>query len=694
MARSRRRPITERINLFSEDFETRERQQLRLRKTLWSVLVVGSVLALATVPGLDLDADRTSVEWGETATLRWSSSRARVCEARWDGAPASIPRGGTAEVVIEATATYKLICRGLLGFWTEESVEVDVVARPPGEHLDLLEARLAGAGDPGSRARGIATIAALVREHPEELQARANALYARILRERAPSSGCGAVARGPRVELVPGSCDVIEADVQVALDALALRSAAHDDPTVPRDWLADLALVGARFPDGSRLGGIAFDRSVLWGATIGEASDLEGASFRRAELQGASLAGTRYWEPGGTVVHRTRFEEARFGTVQLVRGGRPVEGLGGPSRLPEADRVREWSLDCRTTCPDLPAFAPGPVHDPEPLRSVYACEAARGDRCGPGTGRAFPQRDVLFVTTTGDPAPRGCTAGRCSLREAVLAAGRGDGGEIRLPEGTYELGRGPDESDGVLAPDRGDLDLRGQLRIAGEVPCVTRAEVLGQQLTCPVRLGGRGASRILDVASGASLDLVDLAIERGRSPRSGGAIRVRSGASLRAERVIVSGSTAVRDGGAILADREATVEIVGSILTANRAERYDGGAIAATGASVRIDRSVLAGNSAGRTGGAIAISEGELRLSASELHGNEALSQNGGSGGAVANGWAPNPGARGSRRAPGTLVVTSGTRVQGNRARYGPDLVTLGPVSIDDSSSIALCDGC
>src|SRR5439155_19826905 len=71
---------------------------------------------------------------------------------------------------------------------------------------------------------------------------------------------------------------------------------------------------------------------------------------------------------------------------------------------------------------------------------------------------------TFAVTRTDDPVPGACDSD-CSLREAVLAANAGSGGDtIVLPAGHYRLTiSGPGED----AAATGDLDLTTSVMIAG-----------------------------------------------------------------------------------------------------------------------------------------------------------------------------------------------------------------------------------
>ena len=73
--------------------------------------------------------------------------------------------------------------------------------------------------------------------------------------------------------------------------------------------------------------------------------------------------------------------------------------------------------------------------------------------------------DTFTVTRFGDPAPDGCGAGDCSLREAIIAANANTGSDrIPLRAGTYQLSILGTAEDAAA---NGDLDVTGSLRITG-----------------------------------------------------------------------------------------------------------------------------------------------------------------------------------------------------------------------------------
>jgi hypothetical protein len=91
-----------------------------------------------------------------------------------------------------------------------------------------------------------------------------------------------------------------------------------------------------------------------------------------------------------------------------------------------------------------------------------------------------------------------CTAGNCSLRQAVFASNVCGGEQtIRIPAGTYRLTLlGFDENENAT----GDLDITGQVRIVGD--------------GMPI-IDGNATDRIFDIHAGAIVEMSGLVIQNG-----------------------------------------------------------------------------------------------------------------------------------------------------------------------------------
>jgi CSLREA domain-containing protein len=191
---------------------------------------------------------------------------------------------------------------------------------------------------------------------------------------------------------------------------------------------------------------------------------------------------------------------------------------------------------------------------------------------------------ATFVVTRGDdPAPGACDSD-CSLREAVLAANAGSGGDtIDLPAGVVRLGRaGPNEN----AAATGDLDLTKSVLLMGA----------GARSTI---VDAAGLDRVFDVAPGVTALLADLTITGGFADSNGGGIQ--NAGTLTLLRATVAGNEArvatSRSGGGIASS--GTLVVTQSTIAGNRA--YNGGGIDVAGA-LSLTSSTISGNLAGGPG--------------------------------------------------------------------------------------------
>ncbi len=196
---------------------------------------------------------------------------------------------------------------------------------------------------------------------------------------------------------------------------------------------------------------------------------------------------------------------------------------------------------------------------------------------------------VFTVTKTADTNDGACGAD-CSLREAVQAANAAPGVDsVVIGPGVHKLTRsGRIDNLGVT----GDLDVLGDLVITGA----------GADLTV---LDGGGRDRILDVASGASLELSGVTVRGGVVPlwspstngENGGGIRA-AGRLLLVD-CLISGNSAEMGGGVSSAT---FLEARGTTFADN--EAFTGGGLHAA-FSLRLDNVTLSGNRAYIGGGAI-----------------------------------------------------------------------------------------
>jgi large repetitive protein len=259
---------------------------------------------------------------------------------------------------------------------------------------------------------------------------------------------------------------------------------------------------------------------------------------------------------------------------------------------------------------------------------------------------AAAQGATLQVTRTDDPAPGGCTASDCSLREAVQAAGATAANDrIRLRARRYELTQaGANEDAGVT----GDLDAvggSGTLHLVGKGRAKTTIESATDD-------------RILNALTGSKVTLEALAL-RGGEANQGGAIRnegrvVLARAALRSSEAsfgggifnngesrltlrssLVAGNRA-GFGGGIYNNNESRVTVVRSLLRSNTADGVGGGAIYNQNtATLLVRRSTIHGNQASAAfveggGGILNQNEANARIVSSTISGNSSTDAGGG----------------------------------------------------------------
>lgn len=224
------------------------------------------------------------------------------------------------------------------------------------------------------------------------------------------------------------------------------------------------------------------------------------------------------------------------------------------------------------------------------------------------------------VTRSDDPLPGACDSD-CSLREAVLAANAGSGGDtIEVPAGHVRLDRpGPGENAGAT----GDLDLTKSVLLTGA----------GARSTI---VGAAGLDRVFDVHAGVTALLADLTITGGFVDGEGGGIQ--SAGTLTLLRATVSGNEARaatnRNGGGI--ESNGTLVVTQSTIAGNRA--YNGGGIDFAG-TLALTNSTISGNVAGgpgsngRGGGIDGSAGAMLTVNSGTIAGNVAFNGSGSGGG-------------------------------------------------------------
>jgi CSLREA domain-containing protein len=300
--------------------------------------------------------------------------------------------------------------------------------------------------------------------------------------------------------------------------------------------------------------------------------------------------------------------------VQLGSGANNVT-VGARDKAMNADsksiRVT-WLRVCRN--PDFPSDPAGP----QP--ATYTVDR-NDDLADP-----IPDDDVCNVRPDirPDPDPSDPNVpfvppfAKCSLRAAIQTANHHPGPDrIVLGNRRIVLTRvGAGEDDAAT----GDLDVEGELQIIGGAR--DSALIDGRRL----------GDRVFDVHDGAKLQLVNLTVSGGRTPRPvtrlvdpndaerGGCVRSRG--ELRVNNAAFLGCRADGPGGAIALDDPNATGTASATLTcaivARSQSRLDGGGIAFDGVPLTVRNSTLSLNSALRRGGAIAgldaSAPGELTL--------------------------------------------------------------------------------
>lgn len=142
---------------------------------------------------------------------------------------------------------------------------------------------------------------------------------------------------------------------------------------------------------------------------------------------------------------------------------------------------------------------------------------------------------TFTVTTTEDTFDGKCNS-HCSLREAIQAANETSGGDvIYVPAGTYRLTRTGSKEN---ANNRGDLDVRGSVAIAGE----------GREKTI---IDGIAKDRVLHIQSG-DVQITNLTIQNGELIESNGygaGVYVEENAKVTLSGVIIQKNNELSNGG-------------------------------------------------------------------------------------------------------------------------------------------------
>ena len=212
------------------------------------------------------------------------------------------------------------------------------------------------------------------------------------------------------------------------------------------------------------------------------------------------------------------------------------------------------------------------------------------------------QTNYLLVSTNSDTSGSSCSAGSCSLRQAINAANP-SGGDISFASSLY--GQAITLADGTLT-------------------ISSAMNIVGPGANGPV-ISGNNASTVFTVNSGAELSLYGLSVTNGNAGNgSGGGIE--NNGTLTLDNVTVSGNTAPNNNGGGI-DNNGTLTLTGGTISGNSAPNGFGGGIN-NNATLTVDASYFTGNSTGNDGGGIYNSGGAITLAGDTFSGNSA--QNGG----------------------------------------------------------------
>jgi hypothetical protein len=253
-------------------------------------------------------------------------------------------------------------------------------------------------------------------------------------------------------------------------------------------------------------------------------------------------------------------------------------------------------------------------------RSFPTVARAKPGHPNSGAASGAAAATTFTVTRTDDPAPNGCRPGDCSLREAVIAANAGSGGDtIVLPAGHFRL---TIAGLGEQAAATGDLDLAKSVTITG---AGARASVIDAMRS----------DRVFEVLSGVTVLISDATITGGVTTDNGAGIESAGTLTLVRDSLVGNDARGTASGGAVDSSGP-SLTVTQSTLAGN--EGYDGGAIN-FGHMLTVTNSTITGNAAGGPGsngdgGGISGSSGSTALIASStITGNEAFNGSGSGGG-------------------------------------------------------------
>ena len=226
---------------------------------------------------------------------------------------------------------------------------------------------------------------------------------------------------------------------------------------------------------------------------------------------------------------------------------------------------------------------------------------------------AAPAGAAVFLPTTTNDGADGVCDTDCSLRDAITAANQSAGFDvIVLGPGVYgATGQGNEDANAS-----GDFDVLDDLAIIGASADKTNIE--------------GSAERVLDIAAGATVEIIGVKISNGRQLTGNGG-GIRNAGQLTLTRVQVSGNSGNGGaGGGIFSDGTGSSLTVQQSAINNNVSAGAGGGIA-VGQQVTLTDSTVSGNRAGTTGGGIhSFDNTEGEIVGATITANQAGTQGGG----------------------------------------------------------------
>jgi hypothetical protein len=237
-----------------------------------------------------------------------------------------------------------------------------------------------------------------------------------------------------------------------------------------------------------------------------------------------------------------------------------------------------------------------------------------------GGHTAASAQTTIPVTNTSDPT----AAGGCTLRDAINMA---QGGSPAAGDSCV--------GDGSGAPLMIVFGVTGTIMLASELPQITgNLTIIGPSGPNGITIDGGGHVRLMELASGATLDLQFLTLAHGHtgSFNAGGAI-FNGGGTLTVNNSTFSDNTATPGLGGAIANggiaSGGTLIVTNSTFSGNSASNTVGGGAIFNSGTLTVVNSSFSNNSANANGGGI-FSYGSATVTNSTFSGNSALIDGGG----------------------------------------------------------------